>query len=67
MISQKHFKILCLSVGLTVAGMKKLIGFIFIWIAVGMIFMMFLPNLFWGIVFAALLLIAGFQLFKCGC
>ncbi|MGN1159069.1 MAG: hypothetical protein ACI4SE_02620 [Lachnospiraceae bacterium] len=47
--------------------MKKLIGFIFIWIAVGMIFMMFLPNLFWGIVFAALLLIAGFQLFKCGC
>lgn len=47
--------------------MKKLIGFIFIWIAVGMIFMMFLPNLFWGIVFAALLLLAGCQLFKSEC
>ena len=47
--------------------MKKLIGFIFIWVAVGMIFMMFLPNLFWGIVFSALLLVTGLQLFKCGC
>lgn len=47
--------------------MKKLIGFVLIWISVGMVFMMFLPNLFWGILFSVLLFFVGYRLFSCDC
>ncbi|MCM1536977.1 MAG: hypothetical protein NC254_01120 [bacterium] len=47
--------------------MRKLIGFVLIWISVGMVFMMFLPNLFWGILFSALLFFVGYRLFSCDC
>lgn len=46
--------------------MKKVIGFAMFFIAVGMLIMMLLPNIFLGIVLICLCLIIGYHLF-CGC
>ncbi len=46
-------------------GMKRLIGFIFFWIAVGMAIMIFLPNEALGILVIFVLLLLGYNLFCC--
>ena len=46
-------------------GMKRLIGFILFWIAVGMAIMIFLPNEVLGILIILVLLLLGYNLFCC--
>ena len=46
-------------------AMKRLIGFIFFWIAVGMAIMFFLPNEVLGILIIFVLLLLGYNLFCC--
>ena len=46
--------------------MKKIIGFALFFIAVGIIIMMFLPNIFVGILVALLSILFGYLLF-CNC
>lgn len=46
-------------------AMKRLIGFIFFWIAVGMAIMFFLPNEVVGILIIFVLLLLGYNLFCC--
>ena len=45
--------------------MKRVCGFAMFWIAVGMIIMMLLPNLVWGVILTVLFLIIGYRLFCC--
>lgn len=45
--------------------MRKLIGFILFWIAVGMIIMLFLSSEFIGVLLILLCLIIGYNLFCC--
>nr|WP_317282101.1 hypothetical protein [uncultured Sellimonas sp.] len=45
--------------------MKRIFGFACFMIATGMILMMFLPNLFWGIVIAGCFLVLGYFSFCC--
>lgn len=44
-------------------NIKQLVGFILFWIAVGMLFMLFMPNNFVGILLAAAFLLIGYHLF----
>ena len=46
-------------------SMKRLIGFILFWIAVGMAIMIFLPNEVLGILIIFVLLLLGYNLFCC--
>ena len=46
-------------------GIKRLIGFILFWIAVGMAIMIFLPNEVLGILIILVLLLLGYNLFCC--
>jgi hypothetical protein len=43
--------------------MKRLIGFVLFWIAVGMIIRMMLPNDFTGLVMICVLMLVGYNLF----
>ncbi len=43
--------------------MKKLIGFILIWVAIGMIIMFFISNCLMAIALIAIFLILGYNLF----
>ncbi|MGL5258735.1 MAG: hypothetical protein ACRC7V_01370 [Lachnospiraceae bacterium] len=45
--------------------MRKMIGFILFWIAIGMLIMLFISNMFWGIVVIFVLLILGYNLYCC--
>lgn len=45
--------------------MKKIIGFILFWIAIGMLFMLIISNTFWGVIIIALLLLIGYNLYFC--
>lgn len=45
--------------------MKKLIGFVAMCVAVGMLFMLFLANRFIGLVLIVLLLLIGYNYFCC--
>jgi len=45
--------------------MRKLIGFIMIWIAVGMLFMLILGSVWIGLILIALFVVAGYFLFSC--
>ncbi len=45
--------------------MKRMIGFAFFWIAVGMFIMMLLSSIPWGIAIIIILLLAGYKLFCC--
>lgn len=45
--------------------MKKLIGFVALCVAAGMLFMLFMTNRFLGLVLIALLLLIGYQFFYC--
>ena len=45
--------------------MKKLIGFVAVCIAAGMLFMLFLANRFIGLVLIVLLLLIGYNFFCC--
>ncbi len=47
--------------------MKKLIGFILFWIAIGMLLMLLIKNIWIGILLIILLMIIGYNLFDCGC
>lgn len=47
--------------------MRKLIGFILFWIAIGMLLMLLITNIWIGILTIILLLILGYNLFDCGC
>lgn len=47
--------------------MKKLVGFAFLCIALGMILMVFLPVNFWSISGIIVLLLVGYNLFCCSC
>jgi len=44
-------------------SMKRMIGFILFWIAIGMIIMMFIQNMFMGVLIVAILLLLGYNLF----
>lgn len=44
-------------------NIKQLIGFILFWIAVGMLFMLFMPNNFVGILLAAAFILIGYNLY----
>ena len=46
-------------------GMKRLIGFILFWIAVGMAIMIMLPSVLLGILIIFILLLLGYNLFCC--
>lgn len=46
-------------------NLKQLVGFILFWIAVGMLFMLFMPNNFVGVLIAAGFLLLGYNLY-CG-
>ena len=43
--------------------MRRMLGFIMFWVAVGMLLMMILPNKFVGIPIVALLLLIGYNLY----
>ncbi len=43
--------------------MKRLIGFTLFWIAVGMLLMLLIHNIFIGILLIAVFLLAGYNLF----
>ncbi|MDD6811386.1 MAG: hypothetical protein PUD93_05940 [Lachnospiraceae bacterium] len=45
--------------------MRKLIGFVALCIAVGMLFMLFMSNRFIGLVLIMLLLLIGYNFFYC--
>lgn len=45
--------------------MKRVIGFALFFVAVGIVIMIFLPNVFIGVLIALLCLLVGYQLF-CG-
>jgi len=45
--------------------MKKLIGFVSVCIAAGMLFMLFLTNRFIGLILIILLLLIGYNFFYC--
>lgn len=45
--------------------MKRVIGFALFFIAIGMILMMLLSDIFVGIIFVALLLLLGYNFFCC--
>lgn len=47
--------------------MKQLLGFIFFWIATGMIIMLFIPSKLYAIICIAILLILSYNLFFCNC
>lgn len=44
-------------------NLKQLVGFILFWIAVGMLFMLFMPNNFVGVLVAAGFLLLGYNLY----
>ena len=46
---------------------KQLLGFIMFWMAVGMLFMVFIPNNFVGVLLAAAFLLIGYYLFSGTC
>ncbi len=43
--------------------LRQLIGFILFWLAVGMLFMMFVPNNFVGVLLAGALILTGYWMF----
>ena len=43
--------------------MKKWIGFILFWIAIGMVIMLMIPNKFLGILVIAILIFIGYHLY----
>lgn len=45
--------------------MKRVIGFALFFVAVGIVIMIFLPNVFIGVLIALLCILVGYQLF-CG-
>ncbi len=45
--------------------MRRVFGFAMFFIAIGMIIMMFLPNLFVGILFVIAFLLLGYNFFCC--
>ncbi len=45
--------------------MKKMIGFIAFWIAVGMLLMLFFASRFLGLIVCALLLLVGYNFYYC--
>lgn len=45
--------------------MRRLIGFIAFWIAVGMVLMLFLSDYLLGIIIIALLLVIGYNFYFC--
>ncbi|MDD6305074.1 MAG: hypothetical protein PUA79_10740 [Lachnospiraceae bacterium] len=45
--------------------MKRLWGFIFFWIGIGMLVMLFLPSDVLGVIISILLLLIGYNLFCC--
>lgn len=45
--------------------MRKLIGFVALCIAVGMLFMLFMSNRFVGLILIVLLLLIGYNFFYC--
>ena len=45
--------------------MKRVLGFALFWMALGMFFMMLLPNLVCGVILTVLFLIIGYRLFCC--
>lgn len=45
--------------------MKRVLGFALFFVALGMIIMMLLPNLFWGVIVVIILLLVGYNLFCC--
>lgn len=45
--------------------MRRLIGFILFWIAIGMALMMFLHSQLLGLIIIFLLLLLGYNLFSC--
>lgn len=49
-----------------VIEMKRMLGFIFFWIAVGMIIMLFLEDFVIQILIIIILLLLGYNLFCCG-
>lgn len=46
-------------------AVKRLIGFILFWIAVGMAIMLILPNVVLGVLIIFILLLLGYNLFCC--
>lgn len=46
--------------------MKKIVGFIAFWIAVGMLLMLIIPNQFLGVIIMVLLIFLGYNLYYCG-
>ena len=44
---------------------KKVCGFALFWIAVGMIIMMLLSDIVWGVILTVICLAAGYKLFCC--
>ena len=42
---------------------KQLVGFILFWIAVGMLFMLFMPNNFVGVLVAIAFMLLGYNLY----
>ena len=45
--------------------MKKVIGFVLFWIAIGMLINMLLPNLFVQILCICLCILIGYELYHC--
>ncbi|MCI5480050.1 MAG: hypothetical protein MR416_02520 [Lachnospiraceae bacterium] len=45
--------------------MKRVIGFILFWIAVGMLLMLLLPNILIRLIVMVIFLVLGYQLFCC--
>lgn len=45
--------------------MKKMIGFIVFWVAVGMLLMLFINNRLVGTIISAVFMIVGYNLFYC--
>lgn len=45
--------------------MKRILGFIFFWVAVGMVIMLFLDSLVIELLIIAVLLLLGYNLFCC--
>ncbi|MCD7865168.1 MAG: hypothetical protein LUG54_03985 [Clostridiales bacterium] len=43
---------------------RQLLGFMMFWFAVGMLFMMFVPNNFVGVLLAGALLLIGYHMFS---
>lgn len=47
--------------------MKKLLGYTTFWIAICMLLMILIENIWIGIIVIVLLLIFGYNMFDCGC